>query len=127
MESQPININPCQPSPCGPNAECNISGDLPVCSCLVEFIGSPPNCHPECVSNSECASHLACINKNCRDPCPNTCGLNAHCRVVSHTPNCVCLSGYIGDPFIQCIEHKSKLLNFFYFFTFILLIYSFIF
>ncbi|CAH1100710.1 unnamed protein product [Psylliodes chrysocephalus] len=95
-------VQPCNPSPCGPNSQCREVGDAPSCSCLPEFIGTPPNCRPECVSNSECANHLACINQKCKDPCPGTCGLNAECRVVSHTPNCVCLANYVGNPFIQC-------------------------
>lgn len=99
----PPTINPCQPSPCGPNSECREINNSPSCSCLANFIGSPPNCRPECVSNSECASHLACINNKCADPCPGICGQNAECRVVSHTPNCVCLSGYTGNPFVQCL------------------------
>lgn len=94
--------DPCKPSPCGPNSECRLINDSPSCSCLPEFIGSPPSCKPECISNSECSSEQACINRKCKDPCPGVCGLNAECRVVSHTPNCVCLSGYYGDPFIQC-------------------------
>lgn len=95
-------VDPCQPSPCGPNSQCQISGDSPSCSCLQSFIGNPPNCRAECVSNSDCISSLACINQKCRDPCPGLCGENADCRVVNHSPNCVCLSGYIGDPFTNC-------------------------
>lgn len=30
------------------------------------------------------------------------CGLNAECRVISHTPICICATGYTGDPFISC-------------------------
>lgn len=95
--------DPCQPSPCGPNAECRVVGDQPSCSCLPQFVGAPPTCRPECVSNSECATHLACINQKCKDPCPGICGVNAECRVVSHTPNCICVSGYLGNPFVQCL------------------------
>lgn len=98
-----IPTNPCQPSPCGLNSECKVSADSPACSCLPGFIGSPPSCRPECVSNSDCSEHLACINKKCRDPCPGACGSNAECRVISHTPNCFCSLGYTGDPFSQCI------------------------
>lgn len=94
--------NPCQPTPCGPYSQCKVSGGSPSCSCLPEYIGVPPNCRPECVSNSECASHLACINQKCKDPCPGICGINAECHVVSHTPQCVCSSGFTGDPFRQC-------------------------
>lgn len=97
-----VPTNPCQPSPCGINSECKVVGDSPACSCLPEFLGSPPNCRPECVSNSECSDHLACINRKCKDPCPGVCGLNAQCRVISHTPNCFCSLGYTGDPFSQC-------------------------
>ncbi|KAJ4432717.1 hypothetical protein ANN_21354 [Periplaneta americana] len=104
--------NPCQPSPCGPNAVCQVAGDSPSCSCLPDFTGSPPNCRPECVSNSECASHLACINQKCRDPCPGSCGANAECRVVSHTPNCICPSGFTGDPFVQCLVQQSYIIQF---------------
>lgn len=94
--------NPCIPSPCGFNAVCQTSGQSPSCSCLPEFIGTPPNCRPECVSNGDCPSQQACINKKCIDPCPGSCGLNADCRVVSHTPNCVCPVGFNGDPFTSC-------------------------
>ena len=100
--------NPCEPSPCGPNAECRVVNDAPSCSCSPEFIGAPPNCRPECVSNSECPSQFACINQKCRDPCPGSCGANAECRVVSHTPMCVCPSEYTGDPFTQCTPRPRK-------------------
>ena len=105
---QAVPQNPCQPSPCGPNAVCQVSGDGPSCSCLPDYTGSPPNCRPVCVSNSECASQLACIDLKCRDPCPGMCGANAECRAVSHTPTCLCLAGFSGDPFVQCLEVKCK-------------------
>lgn len=95
-------INPCVPSPCGPNAECRVVGDQASCSCLADMIGNPPNCRPECVTNFDCSNDKACINQHCRDPCPGACGLNAECRVVSHVPNCQCINGYEGDPFTGC-------------------------
>lgn len=104
----PTPIDPCQPSPCGPNAQCQVKNNSPSCSCLPEFIGSPPNCRPECVSNSECPSDRACLNRKCADPCPGSCAINAECRVVSHTPMCVCMSGYQGDPFTQCNIKQRK-------------------
>lgn len=110
VEEVVIQSDPCQPTPCGPNSECRIINESPSCSCLPEFIGSPPNCKPECVSNSECPIELACINRKCKDPCPGICGLNAECRVVSHIPNCICVSGYQGDPFIQCnIQQNNQI------------------
>lgn len=94
--------NPCVPSPCGPYSQCKVSGESPSCSCLPEYVGVPPFCKPECIGNSECASHLACINQKCKDPCPETCATNAECRVISHTPQCFCSIGYTGDPFTSC-------------------------
>lgn len=99
---EPVILNPCQPSPCGPHAECRVLNEKPSCSCLIEFIGTPPNCRPECIANSECADQFACINNKCKDPCSGICGQNAQCKVISHTPNCVCIVGHIGDPFTVC-------------------------
>lgn len=94
--------NPCIPSPCGPNSQCIVKGESPACSCLIEFIGTPPNCRPECISNSECTPHLACINNKCKNPCIESCGELAECRVVSHAPRCNCPAGYTGDALIRC-------------------------
>jgi hypothetical protein len=85
-----------------------VSGESPSCSCLPDFLGSPPLCRPECVSNSECATNVACVGRMCRDPCPGLCGVNAECRVVSHTPTCVCATGFSGDPFVQCLLQQCK-------------------
>lgn len=115
-KEEPVQIptNPCDPSPCGPNAQCRVSNNSPSCSCLSEFVGTPPNCRPECLSNNECTFNLACINNKCKNPCTTACGLNADCKVISHTPQCVCISGYQGDPFVQCtpyIEHSYPVLS----------------
>lgn len=107
LRCNPEIINVCKPSPCGPNALCQVINDSPSCTCLPGFINSPPNCRPECVSNSECLAHHACINQKCKDPCPGSCGENADCRVVSHTPMCVCSIGYTGDPFTQCVPFQE--------------------
>lgn len=100
--------NPCVPSPCGPNSQCQVNGNSPSCSCVPTFIGSPPNCRPECISNSECSYNLACINMKCKDPCPGSCAPNAECKVISHTPRCSCPPGYYGDPFSQCILQQGN-------------------
>lgn len=99
--------NPCIPSPCGPYSDCRVKGNRPVCSCLPNYFGSPPNCRPECIINSECALVKACINQRCRNPCPGSCGANAQCKVINHVPVCFCLSGYSGDPFTGCHECKT--------------------
>lgn len=105
-QEEPIQIDPCQPSPCGSNSQCRKVGESPSCSCLPEFIGSPPNCRPECITNTECSFNLACINRKCKDPCSGTCGTNSECRVVNHAPNCACIVGFEGDPFVQCIQKQ---------------------
>lgn len=95
-------INPCQPSPCGPNSQCHEVNFQAVCSCLPSYVGSPPGCRPECTVNSECAQNKACIKQKCSDPCPGTCGLNANCQVINHSPICSCTIKFTGDPFIRC-------------------------
>ena len=75
------------------------------------MIGSPPNCRPECVINSDCPSDKACISRKCQDPCPGLCGVNAYCRVRNHIPICVCNQGYEGDPFSRCTRITSKFLQ----------------
>lgn len=96
--------DPCQPSPCGANSECRANGENPSCSCLKGFIGIPPNCRPECVSNADCSSSKACIKQKCVDPCSGVCGSNSQCHVVNHTPMCYCDTGFTGDPFTNCIK-----------------------
>lgn len=107
----PVKQNPCQPSPCGPNSQCREVNQQAVCSCIQGFIGSPPNCRPECTSNSECPLSQACLNQKCRDPCPGTCGRNARCTVVNHNPFCTCPDRHTGNPFISCTLISKSLPN----------------
>lgn len=105
-------INPCQPSPCGPNSICQETGnEIPSCQCMPGFIGSPPLCRPECLTNSECAPQMACINQKCANPCIQACGVNAECRVVSHTAICICPDGYTGDASVQCSTITTVVYN----------------
>lgn len=104
-------VNPCIPSPCGPNADCRVIGESPACSCLANYIGAPPNCRPECTINPECPYNRACMNQRCIDPCPGSCGSNAKCAVINHTPSCSCDIGYTGDPFQGCTPVQGKLLS----------------
>lgn len=94
--------DPCVPSPCGPNSQCQNRNGQASCSCLPNYIGAPPSCRPECSTNSECPLNMACINMHCIDPCPGSCAYNALCTVQNHIPSCHCPEGYIGDPFIAC-------------------------
>jgi len=101
--------DPCDPNPCGPNSNPpRVIGDRCQCTCQSDMVGSPPNCRPECVVNSDCSSDKACTNRKCQDPCPGLCGINANCRVNNHIPICVCNPGFVGDPFVQCQRVTSK-------------------
>lgn len=82
-----------------------------MCSCAPNYIGRPPSCHPECIQNSDCETHLACINDKCRDPCPGLCGINAECRVILHMPQCVCVDGYMGDAYSHCRQIIQSKIN----------------
>lgn len=114
----PILINPCSPSPCGPNSQCREINQQPVCSCLPNYIGSPPTCRPECLASQECSLNRACVNQKCIDPCPGTCGIGAQCQVVNHNPICSCHVGQTGDPFTRCRPIRKFMLEIKLFITF---------
>ena len=96
-------IQPCNPSPCGQNAECIERGVAASCKCILDYIGNPYiECKPECTVNSECPNDKACVNKKCKDPCPGICGVHATCSVTKHIPQCACDPGYFGNAFIAC-------------------------
>jgi hypothetical protein len=78
-----------------------------VCSCLQNYVGSPPQCRPECVVSNECPQNKACVNLKCSDPCPNTCGIGAQCTTKNHNPICACPPGFTGDPFSQCTPQRK--------------------
>lgn len=101
--------NPCNPSPCGSNAVCKERAGAGSCTCLVGYFGDPyTGCRPECVTSSECAHNKACLNMKCTDPCPGTCGVNAKCSVVNHTPQCYCPSGFSGNALSICRENVPR-------------------
>lgn len=102
-------IDPCHPSPCGPFSECKPLNGHAVCACLKSYIGSPPACHPECTVSSDCTQDKACLSQRCSDPCPGTCGVNAKCQVINHSPICSCLPHYVGDPFVNCFKEDRKI------------------
>lgn len=100
--TQATPVNPCDPSPCGPNSQCRVVGDTAACTCLPNYIGRPPSCRPECLIHAECASNLACVAERCVDPCPGSCGAGASCRVINHNAVCTCPPGYTGDATVFC-------------------------
>lgn len=111
IETPKVPGNPCEPTPCGSNSICEIKKGHPVCSCAPNYIGSPPYCRPECIMNQECPHNKACIQEKCQNPCTKSCGLNAKCDVVNHTPFCTCEPGYEGDAFISCTRIPPSMYN----------------
>ncbi|KAK8736643.1 hypothetical protein OTU49_017434, partial [Cherax quadricarinatus] len=94
---------PCEPNPCGQNAECLPISPSGECRCLPDYYGNPyDSCQPECTADQNCPFYLACINQKCLDPCPGTCGISAECQVVNHAPVCYCKAGHTGDPYQAC-------------------------
>jgi hypothetical protein len=108
---RPVLIDPCNPSPCGPYATCQKRGSAAACTCLPRYVGSPPNCRPECVTHTECPSDKACFNEQCGDPCEGACGENADCYAFDHRPVCQCKAAYEGDPFRQCELGQTCMYN----------------
>lgn len=96
------NVDPCYPSPCGPNSQCREINGQAVCSCVIGYLGVPPSCRPECTINSDCNLNEACTNQKCHDPCRGVCGIGAICRVYNHKPICSCPTGLTGNPFTSC-------------------------
>lgn len=74
---------------------------------MTGYFGRPPYCKPECITNSECLSHLACINQKCVNPCIGACGSLTECHVVSHSPSCTCIAEHTGNPFVECHRIQS--------------------
>lgn len=99
LSAEPPRADPCNPSPCGSNAQCSNG----ICTCLPEYHGDPYiGCRPECVLSTDCSKDKACVRNKCIDPCPGTCGQNANCVVINHIPTCTCNEGFIGNAFISC-------------------------
>ena len=118
---QPIIRDPCNPSPCGPNSQCRdvngqasrfkdesfkapivnnlikISNILLVCSCLSSYIGAPPNCRPECVTNSDCALHLACVNQRCQGT-----NIKSLSKCITHFVPCLCFRSMSRNLWLWC-------------------------
>lgn len=99
VQAVKVDTDPCNPSPCGPNAECNRGS----CTCYSNYFGDAySGCRPECVLNSDCDRTKTCSNQRCIDPCPGTCGQDARCDVINHIPTCSCPERTSGDPFVVC-------------------------
>lgn len=107
-------IDPCvYDNPCSPRAECRPNNHMPVCRCPPGMIGNPyvdcrPEPQPECRTDGECASFLACIEERCVDPCKTLepCDRPSRCEVVPSLPLrtmiCICPDGYVSSGSGTC-------------------------
>jgi len=101
-------VDTCLVTQCGINALCTADGYHKTrCYCPDGYIGNPYEIceRPECTSDSDCFSALACRNLKCVDPC--NCPPPALCTVVNHRPICKCPPGYIGNPYTSCLMGKN--------------------
>ena len=123
-------VNPCYTTTCGVNAECRVNNHRAVCICVPGYEGDPYEICEErkhnyslkctialniwsfcylagCKSDQECPQHLACIRRECQDPCIyERCGQNAECSVRNHRAKCECLPGYRGNPYDRCRQYE---------------------
>lgn len=106
----------CYPSPCGQNTKCEVINDVPVCTCLPGYFGSPSSgCRHECDSDYDCSPSQMCQQYKCTSACAaGTCAPTAICDVNNHRPTCSC-------PKVRPLHYSNFLVNnhfYFYFFNF---------
>lgn len=91
--------NPCDGA-CGVNADCNLRGLTPICSCPRDMTGDP---------------FVSCRPFTPEDLCSpnNPCGTNAKCtpghdNTGRERPVCTCLPGYTGNPLSHCVRGECQ-------------------
>lgn len=90
--------NPCDGA-CGVNADCNLRGLTPICSCPRDMTGDP---------------FISCRKFVPEDLCrPNPCGQNAICtpgydRTQRERPVCTCPAGYTGNALTSCVRGECQ-------------------
>lgn len=59
-----------------------------------------------CILDTECSSDEVCQGGQCIQPClqPHSCGLNAHCNMITHRKQCTCPAGFTGNPEMECVR-----------------------
>ncbi|XP_026669631.1 neurogenic locus notch homolog protein 1-like, partial [Ceratina calcarata] len=127
-------INPCEATPCGPNAKCTVVNQRATCSCPAGFIPNPTakvaclrSPGPVCQANRDCTTGTACIrgfctpvcstdlnclsNERC-DPtgvCKSLCRRDEDCRSGEICEGLVCVIGCRAD--VECQENSACLNN----------------
>lgn len=99
--------------PCAPKAECIIKDHQAHCRCPPGTFGDPrqecfPAPKPECLTDRDCSSHLACIDEKCVNPCQvlKPCHENTECQVIGTLPVrtmiCICPDGMVTEQDGEC-------------------------
>lgn len=127
-------VNPCEVTPCGPNAKCTVFNQRATCSCSTGFIPNPtakiaclrlPG--PVCQANRDCAVGAACIggictpvcstsanclsNERCDSSgiCKSLCRRDEDCRSGEICEGLICVSGCRAD--IECQDSYACINN----------------
>jgi hypothetical protein len=92
---------------CAINAECRGENHRASCRCSPGYVGNAELLceRPECSSDYDCPSSLACRGSRCIEPCAadSPCARNAICRVANHVAICRCPEAEpLGDPYSFC-------------------------
>lgn len=92
-------INPCDESPCGPNALCLTYDHRPSCSCIKGFVPNPSaqvacvrTPAEPCTQNKDCPNGSACLDKFCKPICSSDAGCvaNERCDKVAGICKSIC-------------------------------------
>ncbi|KAF7389943.1 hypothetical protein HZH68_011800 [Vespula germanica] len=111
------------PCSCPSSAQCFVINHRPSCQCPPGYTGDPyTSCTleleepvPECQTDVDCPSKLACFNAICKDPCIETkpCISSAKCSVVDTLPMrtmiCECPRNFMGDATVACIRVDKQI------------------
>lgn len=112
----------CEHDTCADTAICTGRKHQPVCECPPGQTGNPnvacetlrQPLEPECRSDQDCPSKLACFNNRCENPCAksNVCQSDQTCTVVDTLPvrtmMCRCPSDMVVDNSGRCVAIKQN-------------------
>lgn len=113
----------CETDTCASTAQCVGRNHQPICSCLPGTVGNPyVECArylepPQCTSDSECPSHMTCVNRICENPCSrsNVCDAQQVCTVLDTVPVrsivCRCPPDMITDSQGRCVPIRHEQLG----------------
>lgn len=116
-------VNPCEVTPCGPNAKCTVINQRATCSCSLGFMPNPtakvaclriPG--PSCMANRDCPAGSACLANYCRPVCSSNsnclsnerCDSSGVCKALCRQDE-DCRSGEICEGLVCTIGCRSDI------------------